>query len=464
MINKILKTINKYSMIVKNDSIIIGLSGGSDSVTLFHVLRLLKDEYNLSLIVVHINHGIREEAKDDEKFCIDLCNEYGIPIYIYKKNINELSKKMKITTEEAGRFFRYECFNKHMKNGKEKIAIAHNKNDVVETFFMRAVRGSGLRGLASIQPVRENIIRPLIEVEKEEIENYCLMNNFQFIFDKSNLSMEYTRNKIRLNLIPMLKNEYNEEVVNNVYKTSKILSEEEIFLNSLAKTHLNEIVVLQNDKVYLNLEKLKKINIVMQRRVLRKSIFLLEKDMKDLSYIHIEQCLQLIEAVNGSSFNLPKNIKAIKEYDNICIKKRIEELKITKKNIKINNIYFVEQNNIYFGISKYEINDNKDYENSYILKGKKLKCTKKKQLLLQNYDNLVLRNRMPSDKIYLRHINGNKKLKKYFIDEKIPRDDRDNILLLAQSSNVFLVFDEHLKMADSVDANNTLYLKIWEEV
>ncbi len=463
MINKVLNTINKYDMIHKNDNIILGLSGGSDSVTLFHILRLLKDEYNLKLIVVHINHGLREEAVQDENFCINLCNKYEIPIYVYKTDINKLSKERKITTEEAGRFFRYECFNKHVKNGNEKIAVAHNKNDVVETFFMRAVRGSGLRGLSSIQPVRENIIRPLIEVEKDEIENYCAGNNFEFIFDKSNLSKEYTRNKIRLNLIPLLKKEYNTEIINNVYKTSKILSEEEAFLNELSKKYFEDISFVEGSKIYLNIEKFKNINLVMQRRVLMEGIFLLNKDMKNLSYAHIEQSLNLINMENGSSFNLPQNIKIIKQYENLCIKNSMNDADEINKSLKINKIYYVEQKKLYLGISSYKIESYKNYENSHIVKDKQLKCIKENSILLYNYNNLVLRNRIASDKIYFRHINGNKKLKKYFIDEKIPRDDRNNILLLAQNNNVFLVLDEHLKMADSLEGNNTLYLKIWEE-
>ncbi len=463
MINEVLKTIKKYNMISNNDEIVIGLSGGSDSVTLFHVLRQIKDEYNLKIVVVHINHAIRKESDDDENFCVKLCKKYDIPIYVYKKNIKILSKEMKLTIEEAGRFYRYECFNKHTKGLKGKIAIAHNKNDVVETFLMRAVRGSGLRGLCSIQPTRNNIIRPLIEIDKKTIEGYCMGNNFKFVLDKSNLSTEYTRNKIRLNLIPLLEKQYNQEVVSNLYRTTKLISEEEKFLEELCENYFNNISTAKGSKIFINVEKLKKINVAMQRRVFRYSVFKIDKNIKDLGFKHIEECLNLINMSNGSRLILPNNINVIKEYENICIKNVVNENEKTNKNLEINKIYYIHQKNYYLGVSNYKINKYDEYENSKIVKGKSLRCIKEKQFLVYNYNNLVLRNRMPSDKIYFRHIKGNKKLKKYFIDEKIPRDNRDNILLLTQGNNIFLILDEHLKTADSSFGDVPLYLKLWEE-
>ncbi len=463
MINKILETINKYNMLKGTNKIVIGLSGGSDSVTLFHILRKIKDDYNLKLEVVHINHCIRKESIKDEEFCINLCKKYEIPITVYREDIEKLSNNMKITIEEAGRLFRYNCFNKHTTSNLDKIAVAHNKNDVVETFLMRAVRGSGLRGLSSIQPVRDNIIRPLIEIEKKEIEDYCKNNNFQFIFDKSNLSLEYSRNKVRLQLIPLLEKEYNKEVVNNIYKNSQLISEEENFLDEFAKEVFDEITTAKKGKLYLDVEKLNSSNIVIQRRIFRKAIYFLSNDYKHLSFNHIEQCVSLINANNGVSFNLPEGVRVIKEYDKICITQQLEDNIFFLKKVSIDNIYYIEDKNLYIGISKKDFKDYREYKNSNEVV-KKIKCLHKKKLSVDSYSNLVLRNRMSSDKIYLKHINGNKKLKKYFIDEKIPRDIRDNIILLAEDNSILLIFDNHLKMSDCCSKKLLLHLKVWEEI
>ncbi len=463
MLNEVIQTIKKYNMIEKGDKIIIGLSGGSDSVVLFHLLRQIKNEYNLKLKVIHINHGLRLEADNDEEFCIELCKKYNIPIKVYKADIKKISKDMKITTEEAGRLFRYKCFNENISSIKDKIAVAHNKNDVVETFLMRVLRGSGLRGLSSIQPKRENIIRPLIEIEKNKIESYCDENNFQFVFDKSNLSLEYTRNKVRLNLIPLLKKEYNKEIINSIYKASEIISEEEKYLEELTEKFFEQISRIENNKIYLDATKLKTSNIVMQRRVFRSAIYRLNNNYKHLSYGHIEQCISIINSQNGTSYNLPENIRVIKAYSDICVTQETKNNEKVFKNIDIDNIYYIKEKNIYVGLSKENTNSFKSYKNYSEIQVNDLKCIKEKQLSVNNYNNLVLRNRIASDKIYFKHINGNKKIKKYFIDEKVPREDRENIILLAEGSDIFLILDEQLKIADDYAKNSVVYLKIWEE-
>lgn len=463
MINKILDTIKKHNMLEKNDNIVLGLSGGSDSVSLFHIFRELREIYNLNITAVHINHSLRDEADSDEKFCIELCKKYDIPIFTYKIDIEKMSREKKITTEEAGRFARYEHFNKHIKSSKDKIAVAHNKNDVVETFFMRLLRGSGLRGLGSISPTHDNIIRPLIEIEKNEIEKFCFDNNFEFVFDKSNLSTKYTRNKIRQNLIPQLKEEYNPEILNTIYKTSKIIFEEDSFLETLSIEHFNKLGNFSKNKLNLEIEGLKKLDIVLIRRILRYAIYKLNSNLKNLSHIHIDDCINLLESKNGTTISLPENIFVSKNYEYLCIFLKEEKKEQVSKEIKVelNTMYLIEETDFYFSATLFDFPPS-DYKNHIISPEKNLKCLHTKETLVPNINNLVLRNRLSSDKIYFRHINGNKKIKKYFIDEKIPREERDKILLLTDNNNnVFLIFDRHLKIADE-NYGTKVYFKIWE--
>ncbi len=467
MINKVLKTIKKHNMLSNNDNIVLGLSGGSDSVTLFHILRMLKDEYNLNLTVVHVNHGLRSEAIEDENFCISLCKKYNIPIHSYKIDINKLAKEQKITTEEAGRLARYECFNKHIKSKADKIAVAHNKNDVAETFLMRLFRGAGLRGLSSILPVRDNIIRPLIDIEKSEIEDFCTQNSYPFIFDKSNLSCEYTRNKIRLNLLPNLKEEYNQDIINSIYKTSKLLNEEDNYLNTISLDHFYNIAEINSNSILINIEELNKLDIVIQRRVIRHTIYHLNNNLKDLSFEHIMQSLNLCNVENGKSINLPSNLQVIKEYSNLrFFINNIEEKKNININLNMSNIHYIENKNLYITLSFQEVtinNFNSIIKNYKTISNKTLKCTFCKQFSTHNYNNFNLRYRKTGDKIYFRYINGNKKLKKYFIDNKVPRLERDSTLLLANDENIFIIFDEQLKIADYQENMHNVFVQLWEE-
>ena len=207
MISKVLKTINEYKMLENTDRIIIGLSGGADSISLTHLLYNFCKDKKINILAVHVNHCIREkEALRDEIFVKDFCSNLGIELLIKRINILDLSKELKLGIEETGRKVRYQIFKEQLfENTKTKIATAHTLSDNIETILMRLANGTALKGLCGIPPVRENIIRPLINIKRSEIENYCKENNLEYVIDSSNFEKNYTRNKIRLDIIPHLK-------------------------------------------------------------------------------------------------------------------------------------------------------------------------------------------------------------------------------------------------------------------
>ena len=205
MICKVRDTLIKYSMLENTDEIIVGFSGGADSTCLLYILNLLKDEFDFKIHAAHVNHSLRgNESERDEKFVRDFCEKNSIKLSVLKVDIFKMSKIEGKSLEECGREVRYNFFNSLCAN-KSKIATAHNLNDCEETMFFNLTRGSGLKGLCSIPAVRENIIRPLIRCSRDEIENFCKENSIQYVTDSSNLSDDYTRNKIRHNIIPILK-------------------------------------------------------------------------------------------------------------------------------------------------------------------------------------------------------------------------------------------------------------------
>ena len=200
-------------LIKDGDKIVLGVSGGPDSMCMLDMMRELKEEKNIDfkIYVAHINHMIRKEAIDDEKYVQDYCKKYNIEFYVKRADVQKIANDKKIGTEEAGRKVRYAFFEEVLqKTGSNKIAIAHNKNDKIETIIMHLLRGSGLSGLKGIEPIRDNkYIRPLLECEREEIEQYCEKKNLHPRIDKTNFENEYTRNKIRNIVIPYIKKEFN---------------------------------------------------------------------------------------------------------------------------------------------------------------------------------------------------------------------------------------------------------------
>ena len=228
----VLHALKKYNMLEKGGTVVVGLSGGADSVCLTHALWSIKDELDLTLVAAHVNHGIRGgEAQRDEDFCKAFCEKYGIEFKVLKADIPALSQQQGLGEEECGRKVRYEFFSS-LAGENGKIATAHNLNDNAETLLFNLTRGTALKGAGGIPPVRDNIIRPLILTPREEIERYCADNSLSFITDSTNLKNEYTRNKIRNIIIPQLK-EINSDAVSALAGFCEYAREDSVFLESL---------------------------------------------------------------------------------------------------------------------------------------------------------------------------------------------------------------------------------------
>ena len=245
MKQKILQTIKRYNLIKSGDSIVIGVSGGPDSICLLHILNELKQELNFKIYVAHINHLIRKEAGEETEYVQKFCKKLGIECFVKRIDVQKEAKELKRGTEETGRKVRYEFFDEILEKTKSnKIATAHNNNDKVETIIMNILRGSGTSGLKGIEPIREGkFIRPLIEIEREEIENYCIENKLEPKIDKSNNENIYTRNKIRNVVIPYIKQEFNPNITKTINRLSEVISEENEYLDKITEKIFNEILI-----------------------------------------------------------------------------------------------------------------------------------------------------------------------------------------------------------------------------
>ncbi len=293
---KVRNCITKYELLQKSDSVVVGVSGGPDSITLLNILLTLKEEYNLKIYVAHINHMIRENAIKDEEYVKDFCNKNNIEVFIKKANIIEKSKQDKKGLEETGREVRYEFFEEVLKNtNSNKIAIAHNLNDKIETIIMNLTRGTGLSGLKGIEAKRGKYIRPLIEIERTEIEKYCDEENLHPRIDESNQDNTYTRNKIRNIIIPYIKKELNSNIINNLDRLSEIVKENEEYIEQVTQKEYKEILIDKSE------EKLE---------FDTKAIKELVKSKQRIEKINIEDILKLLNNNIGNKYLTPtKKIK-----------------------------------------------------------------------------------------------------------------------------------------------------------
>lgn len=331
MRDKVLNTINKYNLINDGDRIVLGVSGGPDSIAMLNTLNDIRNDKNLhmnfDIIVAHVNHMIREEAIDDQRFVENFCKKIGVSFYAKSIDVQKIANNKKIGTEEAGRNARYEFFDEILeKENANKIAIAHNKNDKIETIIMNMLRGSGIAGLKGIEPIKNNkYIRPLIECERFEIEEYCAKNGIEPRIDRTNFENVYTRNKVRNIVIPFIKQEFNPNIIQTMDRLSDLVKEEDEYLEKLVETKYNDYVE-QEDKgqIIMNLKDFNKEEKVIKSRLLLYTISRLLGTTKGIEKIHIEDIIKLCEKNIGNKYLTPnKNIKIL---------------------VKNQKIYFINQN------------------------------------------------------------------------------------------------------------------------
>ena len=421
-----------YDLISSGDNIVIGLSGGPDSMALLYSLINAQKSLDFNIIVAHVNHGVRgEEALDDQLFVERKAKELNILHYSTNVNMVEYGKEKGITAEEAGRELRYGFFREILKNhGGGKIAVAHNKNDQAETLLMRIMRGTGIDGLKGMEFRVGEIIRPILNVHREDIEDYIKNNNIETVLDKTNLLPIYSRNKVRLELIPYIEDNFNPNLVNALWRLSQISNLDSSFLENTAKEKYNNIVKIQmSSKVILDTKLLAKEDKSIQQRVIRISLEKIALGLQGFSEQHIVDINNLIHLGTGKKLNLPNGIIVSISYNELIFLKEDMELEDFKYELALGHNQFTNMNYT-FNIQLLDIDGI-----SSIKMGRYVKCF--------DYDkikgDLSIRNRKSGDRFVPFGMSGSKKLKDYFIDEKINKDIRKEIPLLIDEENILWV-------------------------
>ena len=317
MKNEFLKNLKSYNL--EGFGVLLAVSGGKDSMTMLDLFNYFKYELKLNLVVCHFNHSLRDDADRDEKFVKTQCEKYGLKFYSKKEDVLLYSNENKLSTEEGARFLRYKFFDevKRIEN-LEYIATAHNKNDLAETVIMRILRGTGINGLIGIQSERGDLIRPILNFSRDEIEKYIEENNIPFVEDKTNFEELYLRNKIRLNLFPILKNEYNPRILDAISRLSNIAFDYSTISREYIASKEGLLWEFNKEKILVYIEKLKLQSRSFRNIMYREFFEFISKDPDGINYKIIEEIDNLIFSKTGKYIEI-KNVVFKIEYDKLLI-------------------------------------------------------------------------------------------------------------------------------------------------
>jgi tRNA(Ile)-lysidine synthase len=424
-LKRIQQTIERYGMLAIGDTVVVGVSGGPDSMALLFALHQLQDDYQLSLWASHYNHKLRGKESDQEaEFVKFQADRIGVPLLVEDDDGSLL--KTKGNLEERARKKRYDFFQrKALELNAQKIALGHTATDQVETFFLWLFRGTGTKGLGGIPPVRDSLfIRPLIEIEREELVGFLTQEGISWKEDPTNKSGDFLRNRVREILIPKLLKEFDPHLVKKIIKSTEIFRDDDILLEKLTKDKFNEISIKNNkNKVLLDINRIKKLEVSLKRRIIRYAFKIIQGSLRRVTFDHVERILKLMESsLPHSQISLPHAIEVYKEYDCLRFARALKET----------ICFYHETNKMPERITIPEIErkititvSDWDPRNSPLTE---------KNIALIDFEKikfpLIVRNWKRGDRFQPLGTQGSKKVKDFFIDLKIPRIQRKQVPLV----------------------------------
>ncbi len=428
MIIDLTKTVNK------NETIAVAVSGGSDSMALLHYMHCNAEKFRYSLIAINVEHGIRGNTSIlDTEFVKEYCAKNNIPLLTYSVDCKKESMARKLSIEETARLLRYQCFFDAISSGKcDKIATAHHVSDNVESVLLNLFRGTGLRGLTGINTnYSDKIIRPFLNTTKQEILDYIKNNDIPFVTDESNLSTDYTRNFLRLEVLPKIKQVF-PELEKSVSRFCLIAKEEDEYLDEQSRKQLTLLTDRAEILLPCHPALLKRASITALKHL---------GIVKDWEKAHVDSIQNLTELSNGAKINLPKNIVAIKEYNKIVIYKETKSQDIEIP-FSIGEFSFLDKTIV---IKK--ASSDVDLKSGFFIDKASIK------------ENAVIRTKRDGDN-FTKFGGGTKKLNDYLTDKKVPLRVRDTIPVLANNNEIYAIFNIAVSENSKVISSTTDILQL----
>lgn len=467
------KYIAEHELIRSGDKVLLAVSGGADSMALLDIFQRLAPELQISLHIAHLNHMFRgEEARMDAEFVRLKAREMGIPATILAFDVAAYRDEHKMSSQDAARRVRYGLFLKvAVSVGATKMAVAHHRDDQVETILLNILRGTGPEGLRGILPLRRwqegqnlDIIRPLLEVSREEIETYVQKQGIPFRLDRTNLQDKYLRNKVRLRLLPLLEKEYNPAIREALLSLSAVVSESEEYMQQETLTAWSRVLLSRRpEEIIMDREQLSKEPKALQGKLLRYALRQLLPGLRGVTYGHIKALRKLASAAKtGASLTLPGKVQAVISYRELQLRKQAKE-KQRCGAAKMLSYSLPVPGEIVLTLFKKRIR-------ATILPREEAPWPpdEKREAVL-DYDRLIeeggkvcVRGRRPGDRFQPLGLKGSKKLKDYFIDKKIPRNTRDCLPLVTVGSDILWIVGMaiHDRFKVSTETKRILYLEV----
>ena len=430
MLQKTAEYMKQQNMVAEGEKVVLGLSGGMDSVCLFHVLRTL----GYDLEAVHVNHGIRGmEADRDEVFVKALCKQYAVPFHSFYFDIPAISKEKHLSEEEAGRLVRRQVFEEVAKSlGGAKIALAHHGNDRAETFLFHLSRGTGVKGLGTMKPVEASYIRPLLWAGRKEIENYVQQQGYDFVEDSTNDSVDYTRNKIRHEILPLLEG-INPKSRMHICSAAEKLSAVSAFIDREAEKLCRLSVVFFEKEIQILKFAFRQGDEVLRVPVLQKCVEYLTGSLANITEEHWNKILELFEMQTGKEVQLPYHLSAVRTYEGIRIFFREEQKAFEPVEITGEGVYE------FGGITAQVSIEDWDEWKTFPIKSY-TKCFDYDKIS----ENVFLRTRETGDYLEINKDHGRKSLQDYLVNEKVPKEKRDQMVVVADGSHILWVVGKRI--------------------
>lgn len=463
---KVLAYCLKNEMFRPGDRVVLGVSGGADSICLLFVLLELRPLLEIELCVVHVNHGVRDDAGEDASYVEAICKEYGLAFMLEEICLEKLANDLGMGQEEAGRVARYEAFEKACKlYGCNKIAVAHNSNDRAETMLFHLFRGTGLKGMAGILPVRDRVVRPLLCLERKEIEEYLKDRGISYKQDSTNEEDQYTRNRIRHHILPYAEKEIAGGVLGNMSRAADIFAEEESYMAHQTNAAGEECLLAKKAGEFaeIKVDAFLENHPVIQKRLLHLLLKELSPQQRDITFVHIEDVLSLFVQPGNRQIHLPYGIRAKRSYGSVCLERQQQCLDETYE-------FLIPRLNC--PGDAYQLKLPGGGELRFVLLGECPKASKNR-LISENrytkrfdYDKIIesfsVRTRKIGDYLTIRGEESmkHKKLKDYMVTEKIPQELRDKIPVLAEGEHVIWLVGYRISEYYKVKENTKRILSV----
>ena len=468
MVDRVLQYVREHQMIEEGDCIVTGVSGGADSVCLLLMLLEIRKVIPMEICVVHVNHMIRTDAARDADYVRELCLANEVDFTLVEADVQTIARNRRLSTEEAGRDVRYAAFEKELGSKKGRIAVAHNKNDSCETFLFHLFRGTSLRGLTGIQPVRDKVIRPLLCLSRSEIECFLQERNVSYCIDSTNLEDNYSRNRIRHHILEPAVREISPAAVSHISEACERVNEAYSLISDLTRQGFDACVTVTSKAFHIDRGKFLALHRTIQSYVVMETLARAAGSRKDLEAVHVSQIQELMDRQCGRAVQLPYQLLARRDYTGVCIYKEHHSL---SREVVLSEIVLSEEESEALAAGKELVilvgnhqkiraklmfveNNGIDFKN----------IPQKKYTKWFDYDkikgNIVIRTRRAGDYLTVNAMNQRKTLKAYFIDHKIPQEERDQIHLVAVGNHIIWIVGERISSYFKVSETTRIILSL----